>query len=74
MKSLIPGVLLLIVIIFVSGVYAQTAQDYFQQGLELKEQGKIDEAIDAFGNAVKKDKNFAEAYFELGIVYHIKGT
>ncbi|MFC1553466.1 tetratricopeptide repeat protein [candidate division KSB1 bacterium] len=68
-------ILILLISIFIfSNLYAQTAQDYFLQGIELKEQGKIDEAIEVLKKAIEKDKKFAEAHFQLGLVYQQKGT
>lgn len=55
-----------------SVVYSQDADYYFQLGLELKEQGKLDEAIEAFKKATSKDSKFAEAYHQLALCYLVK--
>ncbi|KPK91636.1 hypothetical protein AMJ80_07160, partial [bacterium SM23_31] len=70
---------LLLVVFFLgipvfSTLHAQTAQEYYNQGIELKKQNKIDEAIKAFNKAVEKDKTFAEAYYELALAYQSKKT
>jgi GWxTD domain-containing protein len=52
---------------------AQNAQYYYQQGMQLKEQGKIDEAIKAFRSATARNNKFAEAYYQLGLLYLKKG-
>ncbi|KPK95937.1 hypothetical protein AMJ80_02780 [bacterium SM23_31] len=57
-----------------STLHAQTAQEYYKQGIELKKQNQIDEAIEAFQKAVEKDSKFAEAYYELALVYQSKKT
>jgi len=63
---------ILLALLFPISLYAQTAQDYFNQGIELKEQGKIDEAIEAFKKATYKNRKFAEAYHQLALCYLIK--
>lgn len=50
-------------------IYSQDADYYFQLGLELKEQGKLDEAIEAFKKATYKNRKFAEAYHQLALCY-----
>jgi len=57
-----------------STLHAQTAQEYYKQGIELKKQNQIDEAIEAFQKAVEKDSKFAEAYYELALAYQLKKT
>ena len=64
----------LLVIPIFSTLHAQTAQDYYKQGIELKKQNRIDEAIKAFQKAVEKDRKFAEAYYELALLYQSKKT
>ena len=64
----------LLVIPVFSTLHAQTAQEYYNQGLELKKQNQIDAAIKALEKAVEKDKKFAEAYYELALLYQSKKT
>jgi len=64
----------LLVIPVFSTLHAQTAQEYYNQGLELKKQNQIDAAIEALKKAVEKDKKFAEAYYELALLYQSKKT
>lgn len=60
---------ILLALLFPVSLHAQTAQEYYNLGLELKEQGKLDEAIDAFNKAILKNHKFAEAYNQLAICY-----
>ena len=54
--------------------YAQTAQKYYEQGLELKAQYRFDDALKAFKNAIRKNREFAEAYYETAVLYQSKKT
>ena len=65
---------ILLALLFPISLHAQTAQEYYNQGLELKKQNKIDEAIKAFQKAVEKDRKFAEAYYEMALLYQSKNT
>ncbi len=42
-------------------------QEHYQKGLTLKQEGKLDEAIIEFKNAIQQDPNFANAYYQLGL-------
>lgn len=55
-------------------VYAQNAKYYYRLGLELKEKGDIKGAIDALRKATARNNGFAEAYYQLGLLYTEKGT
>ncbi|MFC1556580.1 tetratricopeptide repeat protein [candidate division KSB1 bacterium] len=55
-------------------IHAQTAQECYEQGLALKEAGDIDGAIKLFDKARKKDRNFADANYELALCYMSLGT
>ncbi|MFC1554266.1 GWxTD domain-containing protein [candidate division KSB1 bacterium] len=57
-----------------SPLFAQTAQEFFQEGLVKKELGMIDEAIEAFKEAVEKDRLHTEALYEMGLIYFQKFT
>lgn len=54
--------------------YAQTAQDYYEQGLELKKQCQFDAALKVFQKAIVKNRKFAEAYYEMAVLYQSKKT
>lgn len=54
--------------------HAQDAKYYYLQGLELKEQGDIEGAIAALRKATARNNRFAEAYYQLGLLYIEKGT
>jgi len=43
-----------------------TATDWYNKGLALKEQGKYDEAIQAYDEAIRLDPNYAEAWYKKG--------
>ena len=54
----------------------KTAKDYriyYQLGITLKKQGKLDEAVDAFKNAIQVNPNFDIAYNGLGGIYYQTG-
>jgi len=63
-----------ILMVFPSFLHAQSAQEYYQQGLELKKSGKIDDAIKAFDKAIGRDRKFAEAYYQKALLYKLKKT
>ncbi|MFC1514043.1 hypothetical protein ACFL5P_03425 [candidate division KSB1 bacterium] len=61
------SVITFLILIFSTTLSAQTAREFYNRGLELKEQDKVDEAIKVFENTIKKDRKFPEAYYELSI-------
>lgn len=48
------------------------AETALAEGNKLFEANRIDEAIDAYNQAIKLNPEFAEAYFKLGICYQIR--
>ncbi|MFC1557433.1 tetratricopeptide repeat protein [candidate division KSB1 bacterium] len=73
--SIIAIFLVSIMIVFTSGnIHAQTAQEYYEQGLALKETGDIDGAIEMFDKALRLDLGFADANYELARCYMSQGT
>ena len=64
----------LFIVPHITELHAQTAQEYFNRGLELKKQNQIDEAIKAFQKATGRKRNFAEAYYEIALLYQSKQT
>src|SRR5262245_60248162 len=62
--------LILAALVLCSGVaLADEADVHYRQGLALKKQGKMDEAIAEFHEAIKLRGNYAAAEFSLGIAY-----
>lgn len=49
------------------------ALGYYNLGLSLGKQGKINEAIKAFSKSIGLDSNFREAYFKRAIAYEFLG-
>ena len=49
-------------------------QEHYQKGLTFKQEGKLSEAIIEFKNAIQQDPNFANAYYQLGLVLLEQGT
>ncbi|MFC1513382.1 GWxTD domain-containing protein [candidate division KSB1 bacterium] len=68
-KIFLLSVLILVSFLSAVNTYAQDAKEYYELGIKLREEGKIDDAIDAFKNATFKDRNFADAYYELALTY-----
>jgi YYY domain-containing protein len=50
-----------------------TAGNYNKLGVELAKWGKLDQAIEAFNQAIAADANASEPYFHLGEVYEQRG-
>jgi tetratricopeptide (TPR) repeat protein len=46
-----------------------TKEDYYQQGMELFSEDKLDEAIGAYEKALKEDPNYADALHALAMAY-----
>ena len=55
----ITAIFILFSILLTISLRAQTAQDYYRKGLELKEQGDIEGAIAALEKATARDHGFA---------------
>jgi tetratricopeptide (TPR) repeat protein len=49
------------------------AKNKFVQGVKLYQQGKFDEAIEAFNDVLSEKPDFAEGYYNLGMAYLRKG-
>jgi tetratricopeptide (TPR) repeat protein len=49
------------------------AKDKFVLGVQFYQQGKFDEAIEAFNDVLKEKPDFAEGYYNLGMAYLRKG-
>ncbi len=50
-----------------------TAEEHFNRGVTLYEQGRLDKAIGEFTKAIELDPNYAEAYRSRGFAYSKKG-
>ena len=65
-------------IIFYNALYSiaqcqQTAENWFDKGTALSNQGKYDEAIKAYDAAIKLDPNYAAAWNDRGIALDESG-
>lgn len=52
--------------LFISSLYSQTAEFYYQEGLDLKKEKKSKDAADKFMQALELKKDYTEARYELG--------
>ena len=73
-----PILTLMIVVLFIMTFLISSCQDkeakkeaqkqeHYQNAMKLKEEGKLNEAIIEFKNAIQQDPNFADAYYQLGL-------
>ena len=46
---------------------------YYNMGVSLKDQGKLDEAIEAYKKSISLKPNYAEVYNNLGVVFQSQG-
>ena len=67
-------VLLSVLFLGMTFVYADTAEEYFNRGLANDKQGNWSEAISNYTNAIKINPNFAAAYFNRGNAYYNNGN
>ena len=54
-------------------IMAETEKDWYQEGLQLRQKGHYQEAIQAFNQAIDNKMKFAEAYFERGLCFYKLG-
>ena len=52
---------------------AETEKDWYQKGLQLRQEGHYQKAIHAFNQAIDHKIKFAEAYFERGVCFYKLG-
>jgi tetratricopeptide (TPR) repeat protein len=52
-----------------SSEHTDSAEAYFLRGKEYSENGKLDEALEAFSKAIELNPNHVDAYYGRGIVY-----
>ena len=50
-----------------------TAEDWFNEGLALHDQGNLDDAIAAYDKAINIDPNLAQAWSNKGATLHLQG-
>ena len=62
-------ILALLTVLTIQNLHAQTAQEYYEQGLVLINTGQFGEAVKAFNDAIDRDRKNGDAYFELGKAY-----
>jgi tetratricopeptide (TPR) repeat protein len=48
--------------------------DWYQKGLQLKQKGHYQKAIQAFNQAIDNKIKFAKAYFERGVCFYKLGN
>ena len=65
--------LILLLVLMTSAQCQQTAEDWFNKGLALGEQGKYDEAMEAFDEAISLNPNYALAWYNKGVVLDNQG-
>ena len=73
-KLFIIALVILSAVFFVSSCTDKEAkrqakkEEHYKNGIELLKGGKFEEAVIEFKNAIKQDPNFANAYYQLGLV------
>ncbi len=68
-----PAIIIAILLLCISGMFVLAETDKikknFRKGIEYTNQGKYDLAIEKFTAVITSDKDYANAYLALGIVY-----
>lgn len=64
--------LFILLFFIVSNSFNQTINDFYEEGVKLKEAGKIPDAIQKFTDVVSKDKYYHEAWFQRAQCYLIQ--
>ena len=52
---------------------AVTEKDWYQKGVQLKQKGHYQKAIEAFNQAIDNEIKIAQAYFERGVCFYKLG-
>jgi tetratricopeptide (TPR) repeat protein len=55
-------------------IMAVSEKDWYHKGLQLKQKGDYQKAIQAFNQAIDNQIRFAEAYFERGVCFYKLGN
>ncbi len=53
---------------------AETEKDWYQKGLQLKQKGRYQKAIQSFNQAIDHKIKFAKAYFARGVCFYKLGN
>jgi tetratricopeptide (TPR) repeat protein len=53
---------------------AVTEKDWYQKGLQYRQKGRYQKAIQSFNQAIENKIKFAEAYFERGVCFYKLGN
>ena len=73
-SKIIMFILLGVLFLSVSSVYAETAEEYFQHGAVSCNQGDFSQAISDFTKAIEISPDFAVAYYNRGLAYFKQGN
>ncbi|MFD0766716.1 tetratricopeptide repeat protein [Mucilaginibacter lutimaris] len=69
MKTYQKLLLIILTFAFAPVVYGQTAKELTDEGVKLFDNGKYDDAIAKYKEAIKTDAKYANAYYEIGYTY-----
>jgi len=67
-------ILIGVLFLSVSSVYAETADEYYNRGLAQSRQGNLPEAISDYTKAIEIKPDYAEAYYNRGLAYGRQGN
>lgn len=65
----IAALSIVMILFLIPAVFAQTFEEYFDQGNKLYEEGRYNDAIKIYQKAVELNSNFAPLYNALGLAY-----
>jgi tetratricopeptide (TPR) repeat protein len=70
---LVYAVFILSAVLMASAQCQQSAEDWFNKGTILGFQGKYDEAIEAYDEAIRLDPSYAEIWVNKGLAFRNQG-
>lgn len=73
LMRLVYAVFILVLVLMTSAQCQQTTEDWFNKGLALYSQGKYDEAIKAYDEAIRLDLKLAATWSNKGIALDALG-
>ena len=73
LMRLIKAVFILLLVLMTSAQCQQTAKDWNNKGIAFGQQGKYDEAIQAYDEAIRLDPNDANAWHNKGFALNNQG-